>query len=79
MFVRYGIDKYEETMVLDLRADSLHLPYCIDPPDIVKLCEKFAMREFQELINKCMQKAYATGELKDDDGHAVLSLLPREA
>ena len=72
----FSVINYDNTMLLDLHADSLYLPDSIEAVDVVKLCERFAMRQFQDLVHDCMLKAYTAGELSNDDGHAVLNRRP---
>jgi hypothetical protein len=71
----FSVINYDNTMLLDLHADSLYLPDSIEAVDVVKLCERFAMRQFQDLVHDCMLKAYTAGELSNDDGHAVLRVV----
>lgn len=67
-------EKCKYTILLDIRFESLYLPCSIDALDLVALLDKFARNEFSDLVHECMKKAYASGELEDNEGSTVLKL-----
>ncbi len=52
----------EETILLSMNGDKLHLPCCIEPKAAMDLYYKY-FPDWEKVLFDCMEKAFDVGEL----------------